>query len=44
MSAVKDKLVNVPVGASDVINTVKHIPRTLDKSELRKHSRLASLA
>ena len=28
MSAVKDRLVNVPVGASDVINTIKNIPRT----------------
>ena len=28
MSAVKDKLVNVPVGASDVLNTIQHIPRT----------------
>ena len=28
MSAVKDRLVNVPVGSADVINTVKNIPRT----------------
>ena len=28
MSAVKDRLVNVPVGASDVLNTIKSIPRT----------------
>ena len=28
MSAVKDKLVNVPIGASDVLNTIKSIPRT----------------
>ena len=28
MSAVKDRLVNVPVSSSDIINTVKNIPRT----------------
>ena len=28
MSAVKDRLVNVPIEAGDVINTVKNIPRT----------------
>ena len=28
MSAVKDRLVNVPVTASDVLNTVENIPRT----------------
>ena len=28
MSAVKDRLVNVPITAGDVINTVKNIPRT----------------
>jgi hypothetical protein len=28
MSAVKDRLVNVPVGPSDIINTIKNIPRT----------------
>ena len=28
MSAVKDRLVNVPVADSDVINTIKNIPRT----------------
>ena len=28
MSAVKDRLVNVPVGAADVLNTMKSIPRT----------------
>ena len=28
MSAVKDKLVNVPVDSSDVINTIRNIPRT----------------
>ena len=25
MSAVKDRLVNVPVGPADIINTVKHL-------------------
>ena len=28
MSAVKDRLVNVPVGPTDIINTLKNIPRT----------------
>ena len=28
MSAVKDRLVNVPVAATDILNTVKSIPRT----------------
>ena len=28
MSAVKDRLVNVPVGPADILNTMKNIPRT----------------
>ena len=28
MSAVKDRLVNVPVGPNDIINTIQNIPRT----------------
>ena len=28
MSAVKDRLVNVPVGPEDIANTIKNIPRT----------------
>ena len=34
MSAVKDRLVNVPVSAADVINTVKSIPRTPQEAGL----------
>jgi hypothetical protein len=28
MSAVKDRLVNVPVAPTDIINTITNIPRT----------------
>ena len=28
MSAIKDKLVNIPIGECDIMNTVEHFPRT----------------
>ena len=34
MSAVKDRLVNVPVGPADIINTMKNIPRTPNEAGL----------